>query len=102
MRRLPIDQIKIDKSFTQRIGDSEHDREIIRVIIAIARTLGLTVVAEGIENAEQVDYLVENDCQFGQGAFFSTPLDAASMTGILEESLATPGVSVENSSTLES
>lgn len=100
LRRLPIDQIKIDKSFTQRIGDSEHDREIIRVIIAIARTLGLTVVAEGIETAEQVDFLAENDCQFGQGVFFSTPLDADTMTGVFEERWAAPAVSAENSSIL--
>ena len=100
LRRLPIDQIKIDKSFTQRIGDSEHDREIIRVIIAIARTLGLTVVAEGVETEEQVNFLAENDCQFGQGAFFSAPLDADSMARIFEEGLdkVTPMSSAEDDS----
>lgn len=88
LRRLPIDQVKIDKSFTQRISESEHDREIIRVILAIARTLNLTVVAEGIETEEQLQFLLDNDCDFGQGLLFSAALDAVSMSDVIEQGLA--------------
>lgn len=87
LRRLPIDQVKIDKSFTQRLTESEHDREIIRVILAIARALKLTVVAEGIETEEQLRFLEDSGCDFGQGLLFSGALDPVSMSEVIRHGL---------------
>lgn len=102
LRRLPIDQVKIDKSFTQRIATSAHDREIIRVILAIAHTLNLTVVAEGIENEEQLEFLEESGCEFGQGLLFSAALDPVGMTAVIDHGLgeSSPDATTNNITSL--
>jgi diguanylate cyclase (GGDEF)-like protein/PAS domain S-box-containing protein len=76
LRRLPLDVLKIDRSFVQGIGKSTEDDAIVRAIISMAQSLGLSVTAEGIETNEQARLLREWSCQTGQGYLFSRPLPA--------------------------
>lgn len=74
LRHIPATEIKIDKFFVENIGGSEGDRVIIRKIIEMGRDLGLSVVAEGVETQQQLDFLREAGCDFVQGYLFSKPL----------------------------
>lgn len=75
LHHLPIDTLKIDREFISgMVGDSK-DFDIVKTIIALAHSLGLDVVAEGIETQEQLNRLRELGCEYGQGFFFSKPLD---------------------------
>ncbi len=76
LKRFPIDIVKIDKSFVRDINEDEDDAAIIRVIIALARSLRLTTVAEGVETPEQLGFLMREQCDRFQGYFFSRPVDA--------------------------
>jgi EAL domain-containing protein (putative c-di-GMP-specific phosphodiesterase class I) len=76
LKRFPIDIVKIDKSFVRDINEDEDDAAIIRVIIALARSLRLTTVAEGVETQEQLGFLMREQCDRFQGYFFSRPVDA--------------------------
>ncbi len=74
LRHLPIDELKIDKSFIDTVCSDRQDHQLVMSILEIARTLGMTVVAEGIETAEQAELLREKGCDCMQGYFFSRPL----------------------------
>jgi EAL domain-containing protein (putative c-di-GMP-specific phosphodiesterase class I) len=74
LRLLPLDQLKIDKGFVQDIGADTDDEAIVRTIIAMARTLGLETVAEGIETDAQLEYLHRQQVDLGQGYLFAEPL----------------------------
>ena len=74
LQRFPVDTLKIDQSFVAGLDGNDECREIIRMILNLARTLGLDVIAEGTETAAQAAYLKGIDCRFGQGYFFSRPL----------------------------
>ncbi|HEY9243741.1 MAG TPA: bifunctional diguanylate cyclase/phosphodiesterase, partial [Streptosporangiaceae bacterium] len=76
LRELPISMLKVDKSFVDGIAVDRRRRALVEVIVRIARTLRLTVVAEGIESEMQRDLLVSMGCQYGQGYLLSGPLDA--------------------------
>lgn len=76
LRLLPLDQLKIDRSFVRDIGRDADDEAIVRTIIAMARTLGLETVAEGVENAEQHRFLTQEQVDLGQGYRFAKPLTA--------------------------
>jgi diguanylate cyclase (GGDEF)-like protein/PAS domain S-box-containing protein len=78
LHRLPVDTLKIDRSFVSQLGPSGENSEIIRTIVLLARNLGLDVVAEGVETAEQLAQLQAIGCEYGQGYFFARPLDAES------------------------
>ena len=71
--RFPVTAIKIDQSFTAALG-SDRGRVLVRGILATARDLGLTVVAEGVETPEQRDWLLAHECPFLQGYLLSPPL----------------------------
>jgi EAL domain-containing protein (putative c-di-GMP-specific phosphodiesterase class I) len=71
---LPIDNIKIDKSFVDDINDHLNQGAIVKTIIDMGHNLKFTVIAEGIEKEEQVNFLKQNACKIGQGYFFSKPL----------------------------
>lgn len=72
--RLPIDSIKIDKSFVQNIHTSKEAKTIVSTIINLCKTLKLRVIAEGIESRLELDYLKSNKCDIGQGYYFSKPV----------------------------
>jgi predicted signal transduction protein with EAL and GGDEF domain len=77
LQALPLDTLKIDRSFVAGVGTDEDKGEIVKLIVGLARTLGLEIVAEGTETADQVDYLRALGCQFGQGYYFAKPAEAA-------------------------
>jgi diguanylate cyclase (GGDEF)-like protein len=83
LRRLPIDAIKIDASFVDRIERFTEDRMIVRAIIALAHALDLCVVAEGAERAEQLAELIGLDCEEAQGFVVSPPVPAAVATDMV-------------------
>lgn len=85
---LPISTLKIDRSFVARMAEDTGNREVVKTIISLAANLGLRVVAEGIETKEQHDTLVSMGCQFGQGYFFSKPLNAERTNDLLERIFA--------------
>lgn len=67
LQKFPFDRLKIDRSFMQNVFENDSDRELVNVIIAMAKALRLKIVAEGIEEQRHVDYLNELNCEFGQG-----------------------------------
>jgi diguanylate cyclase (GGDEF)-like protein len=88
LRRFPIDKLKIDRSFITNILTSSDDAAIVQGIISLAHSLRLKVVAEGVESAEQVEYLSRYGCDQYQGYFFSKPLDAAAFAALLRREVA--------------
>ena len=74
LKNLPADTIKIDKAFVDGIEEKSADNVIIEAIIALSKTLGYSIVAEGIEKQEQEDFLHAKECDYGQGYLFSKPL----------------------------
>ena len=77
LREFPIDRLKIDGSFIRRVQNTGEDRVIAATIIAMAKTLKLEVVAEGVEDLAQLLFLQEQCCTLAQGFFLSLPLTAA-------------------------
>ena len=75
LRRMPIDHLKIDRSFISGFEGMHHNDQIVRSIISLARSLGLSVIAEGVENREQLERLRELHCDKAQGFMFSRPVD---------------------------
>jgi len=74
LKSLPLDQLKIDRSFVRTMLTDRIDAAIANMVIALAQTLGLEIVAEGVETREQWDALVRSGCHYGQGYLFSRPL----------------------------
>jgi diguanylate cyclase (GGDEF)-like protein/PAS domain S-box-containing protein len=79
LKSLPIDKLKIDKSFVDNLPESREDVAIAKTIIALAKSLELNVIAEGVETEEQKDFLLENGCNNIQGYYYSKPLSAVDM-----------------------
>ena len=77
LQSLPLDVLKIDRSFVTGIGSDADKGEIVKLIVGLARGLGLEIVAEGVESGTQIDYLRTLGCQYGQGYYFAKPADAA-------------------------
>jgi len=81
LHKLPFDSLKIDQSFISRL---EEDDEIVRTILILGHTLGLKVLAEGVENRNQANKLRDMGCDLGQGYYFSKPVTAKEATALLE------------------
>jgi EAL domain-containing protein (putative c-di-GMP-specific phosphodiesterase class I)/CheY-like chemotaxis protein len=85
LRNLPVDTIKIDRSFIGQLDISDSDESIVSAILALARGLGLGVVAEGVETLGQLQVLARHGCEFAQGYYFSRPLPADGCRALLLE-----------------
>jgi diguanylate cyclase (GGDEF)-like protein len=83
LHRFPFNVVKVDRSFVTAMAAAEKNREIVRTIVDLAHKLGMQVIAEGIETAEQLAALRGVACGYGQGYLFSKPLDAEAMAGLL-------------------
>lgn len=79
LKRLPVQKLKIDQGFVAGLPCDEDDAAIVRVIIALAQSMGMQVHAEGIEQVEQAGFLLEHDCDLGQGYWFGRPVPAAAL-----------------------
>jgi len=86
LRRFALDILKIDRSFVSEMLNSSESREIVKTIMSLGNNLGMEVVAEGVETAEQVSLLRSLGCEYAQGYFFSKPLDSLSVARTLEKS----------------
>ena len=85
LHRLPIDTLKVDRSFVWQITESEETVAIVRAIVAMANSLGLQVIAEGVETEDQLSAVAEVGCQMIQGYLFSRPLNAEGISAMLME-----------------
>ena len=83
IKRFPIDTLKVDRSFIRDLEKNAEDRAITEAIISMGKTLSLTVVAEGVETAEQQTFLVDHACDEMQGYYFSKPVDQEQFAGFL-------------------
>jgi diguanylate cyclase (GGDEF)-like protein/PAS domain S-box-containing protein len=88
LSRLPIDQIKIDQSFVRNLN-IKSSAVIVRTIIGMGTNLGLSVIAEGVETAEQREFLYQNGCEAYQGYYFSKPIPLDAFTALLKKSYST-------------
>ncbi|MDQ8728940.1 EAL domain-containing protein [Bradyrhizobium sp. LHD-71] len=92
MKQFPIDTIKIDRSFIRDLAENEEDRAITTAIISMGKALGLTVVAEGVETAEQDAFLRHRACDELQGHLFSKPVPAAEIPRLLTPQVTSPSL----------
>ncbi|QIB67667.1 EAL domain-containing protein [Kineobactrum salinum] len=88
LRELPLDAIKIDRAFIRDLSDTADDNALAQAIVKIGRTMGLTVVAQGVESEEQVVFLREHACDEVQGFYFNNPVPAEEFTALLTRHLA--------------
>jgi EAL domain-containing protein (putative c-di-GMP-specific phosphodiesterase class I) len=86
LKRFPIDFVKIDRTFTDGLGTDDNDTAIVRATIALAHSLGIRVVAEGVESELQRNLLRDLGCDFGQGYLFAKPVDVVEFEGMLTTS----------------
>lgn len=95
LHRFPLDTLKIDRSFISLMQANDENMEIVRTIVGLARNLGMDLVAEGVETYDQITILRKLGCEYGQGYFFSKPIDAADATSfIAEHALPMPKIPV--------
>lgn len=84
LRRMPVDTLKIDRCFVQDMVNDPEDAAVAETIIKLGHSLDLRIVAEGVEDAEQIDYLRRKGCDVAQGYFYSKPLPAAEFSGWIQ------------------
>lgn len=87
LKRFPIHTLKIDQSFIRDIDSNPDDVAIVKAMISVAKALQIKVLAEGIETESQLNFLKQHQCDEGQGYYFSKPVDADSLTKLLQEKI---------------
>jgi diguanylate cyclase (GGDEF)-like protein len=90
LKRMPLDVLKIDRSFIKDLKPNTKDQEIIRAMVSLAAGLNLEVVAEGVDAAEQIEVLKALNCSIAQGFYFSRPLDYGQITDLLAQNFEQP------------
>lgn len=85
LRELPIDILKIDKSFVSTLGENPNDLKIVQAIIGLGKNLGITVVAEGVETARQSEMMQQYGCDYQQGYYFSRPVPYDTLFDLIQE-----------------
>ena len=92
LRRFPFDKLKIDRSFVSDLPGNSESRAIVRAVVGLGASLGVTVTAEGVETREQLKYLCAEKCGQAQGYLFSMPVcgDEAAALAVRAEALAAP------------
>ena len=85
LQQFPLDIIKIDRSFVHDLVENKRDQSVARAILNLCSDLGMGVIAEGIENEQQLDFFRKHNCPEYQGFFFSKPLDADAFTALLKQ-----------------
>jgi EAL domain-containing protein (putative c-di-GMP-specific phosphodiesterase class I) len=83
LRRFDVDHLKVDRSFVAGIGSEPSDETIVKAIIAMGHSLGLTVIAEGVENRQQFEFLRTHGCDRAQGYLFSRPVGVSEIEALL-------------------
>jgi diguanylate cyclase (GGDEF)-like protein len=87
LHRLPIDGLKIDRSFIKNMGENGENQQIVKTIMLLARDLNIAVIAEGVETAHQLSLIKSMNCEFGQGYLFSKPVDGGQAQAYLKGGL---------------
>jgi predicted signal transduction protein with EAL and GGDEF domain len=77
LKRMPVQKLKIDQGFVAGLPEDEDDIAIVHAVIALAQAMGMRVLAEGIEQADQANFLLNSECELGQGYWFARPMPAA-------------------------
>lgn len=85
LKRLPISTLKVDKSFVQDLPDNTDDAAIAKAIIAMAQSLKMHVMSEGVETVEQAEFMLSNGCDYSQGYLFSKPVPAEQIAKLIEQ-----------------
>ncbi|HXI49387.1 MAG TPA: EAL domain-containing protein [Steroidobacteraceae bacterium] len=88
LKRFPIDTLKIDQSFVRTVTTNADDASIVCAVISMGKSLHMRVVAEGVETREQLAFLQDHECPFGQGYYFSQPLTGPACTRLLGRGIA--------------
>jgi EAL domain-containing protein (putative c-di-GMP-specific phosphodiesterase class I) len=90
LRKFPLDALKIDQSFVRQISNADEDTTIVTAVIALARSLNLRVIAEGVEMVEELNFLRAHHCEEVQGYYFSRPLVPEQFAKLLETGIPDP------------
>ena len=85
LKKFPINTLKIDRSFVSESATNKEDAAICVAIITLAKSLGLQIVAEGVETEEQLSFLKQHNCDIYQGYYFSRPLDADKIPTLIRQ-----------------
>jgi len=85
LRELPIDIIKIDQTFVSTLDRNQHDLTIVQAIVGLGKSLGMIIIAEGVETEQQVQLLLDHDCYFHQGYYYSRPLSYDALIEFINE-----------------
>ncbi|HUO28954.1 MAG TPA: EAL domain-containing protein [Bryobacteraceae bacterium] len=90
LAQLPFDTLKIDRSFTEQLFGGDCNSQIVKALLDMAHSLGMDVIAEGVEQSEQITHLISLGCEFGQGFFFSKAVGAQEAERLLAANLGAP------------